>query len=361
MQKLILSIILGIVGASIPLSARAEDKDYCTRMREHAIADKVLALSPTLEISAIRYPAPNSLTSIVGGSISSDGFQTRGSISYDLLNAYRGTLLTPLADADCKQHSLQTEAQNLLEQAVDIGRATALLTTSEFLTTAQPDWQAIVGKTEQRVSAGTITLGELTIIRTNANNLEMKFANIRGQLGVLQAKDYVKQARPVSEIVAQLQTASMEFESKASKLRMLDPWELSLSGGVIPPLKQVDNVEWYGALTVGYKFGGFVRATHERNYLAARASELQHARYELTDMLRRMTDGVHANLQATNDQIGVLEARMLQLENTHSELSSHSDAKSAANLMALIELQQIDAMSDMVFLEELKRELVLWQ
>lgn len=360
MNKLI-AIFAILAALTTTLQARAEDKDYCQKTRERAIADKVLALSPALELEALKYPVPNTLTSVIGGSISNAGFQFRGAVSYDFLNAYRGTMLMPLAESDCKQHSMQTEAQNLLEQAADIGRANALRKLITYLENQNIEWQSVLDQAELRVRAGTMVLSELQILRTTAAALDMKLANARGQLQLLEAHDYVKQARPVSELVSIVQSASMDFENQTSKVRMLDPWELNMSVGAIPPIKQGDQAEWYGALTVGYKFGGLVRAERENNYLAARMSELRHARYELTDMLRRMTDGVHANKAAAEKQIDVLAERWKQLSATRFELESHPDAKNAANLQALVSLQIIDVESDWAYLGELRRQLTMWR
>ncbi len=341
--------------------AQQSDQAYCNKVHERAIADKILAFSPGVELDAIKYPSATGSSVPFVGPIVGDGYQARASLIWNGIAAYRGTKIVGIADADCAYHSIQMEAQNLVEQAADIGKAQALAAIFDYLNDNRPEWQDIVAREEKRVRAGNLTLSDLTIIRTSASTLETKLVESQGQLVALRAKDYVKQKHSVQQIVIRLQSAAMELEKRESEMRMLDPWSLTINGGVVPPMQQGTSTQWFGTVSLGYNFGGLVRGARENNYLAARQEELRHARYEMADILRRITDGEVANFMDATNRIDVLKHRLNDLQGTRKELAAHPEASSAANLLALVDLQIMDVRSDLIFVEALQKQLAAWK
>jgi hypothetical protein len=344
--------------------ARADDKTddtYCEKIQARAHADSMLLFSPAAQLQFIKYPAGAPGVVAVGGSTSVDGLQFRGAISWSPLDAYKGTQVLTLADKDCLQHSATVEVQNLLEQMNDIGRQEALGAEVSYFDAVNSVMEDISSGMQKRLAIGTITITDIATVQQSIAALERKKALSQGQLDVIRSKDYVVTTHSAADIAAKLQRYSMEFEQQTSKVRMLDPWTVAVSGGVIPPMAQGDGVAWFGMVQLQYNFGGLVRGTYENKYLNARQSELQHARYELTDEIRRLQDGIKAGVTSSELEIVTLDKRLADLHAIRDTLSNHLDAPNAISALAVVNLQILDAESDRVYLVVLKNQLSQWK
>jgi hypothetical protein len=357
--------IIGLGAASILLLAsvaQADDtSDYCQKVQARAHADSMLLFSPSAQLQGIKYPAGAPGVVAVGGSTSVDGYQVRGGLSWSPLDAYKGTQVLTLADKDCLQHSATVEVQNLLEQMNDIGRQQALEAEVAYFEAVTPRMNDIIAGMQKRLGIGTITITDVAAVQQVIAALQRKQAQSQGQLAMIHAKDYIDNPHSASDIVARLQRYSMEFEKQTSKVRMLDPWSIAMSGGVVPPMAQGDGVAWFGMIQVGYNFGGLVRGKLEDRYMASRQSELQHARYELADEMRRLQDSIRAGVASSELEIATLDKRLAELYSTKNTLLAHADAPNVDSVLAMVNLQIMDAESDRVFLVELKNQLSQWK
>jgi hypothetical protein len=361
-KRLFSSIVALAVGLGITSSAGAQetDKDYCNKVQARAHADAWLLFSPSLQVQALRYPATPT-DSVVGGSTDSQGDQLRGAVLWSPLDFYRGTIMLSVADKDCLQHQVFAEATNLLEQMNDVGRGAALQAEVAYLDSHSGQIQEIVSNLQKVMAIGSLTVVDLVKAQQSADALERKFAVAKGQLAVLHARDYVPIVHSSSEIAAKLQQYSMEFEKETSRGRMLDPWQVQASFGAVPPMANGDSVSWYGQISLQYNFGGLTRAHYENQYLTARQHELQYARYELSDQIRRLQDGIRAGIRDADMEIATLDRRIAELVSTDKNLAAHPDAPDVASIKAIVDLQIMDAESDRLYLIELRNQLTKWK
>lgn len=364
MFKVNVGIVALMVGMGIARSAGAQevntDKDYCDKVQARAHADAWLLFAPSIQLQAIRYPAAGNIT-VVGGSTDLNGDQVRGNLSWSPLDALRGTHVLTIADKDCLQHAATQEANNLLEQMGDVGRSAALQAEVSYLKMHSDEMNDILTSMQKRLGIGNITITDVATIQQSIDAINRKLAVSQGQLDVIHAKDYVSTVQSAGEIATKLQQYSMEFENETSKLRMFDPWTVQTSFGVVPPMASVDKTSWYGSVSIGYNFGGLPRGGYENRYLNARQHELAHARYELTDAIRRVKDGVVAGISSSDAEIATLNDRITNLLNTKAHLASHPDAPNAISVLSMVSLQIIDAVSDQLYLIELRRQLTEWK
>lgn len=363
MNKVFCSLTLGLAFvAATSLAQAQEDKDYCDKVVARAHADSFLLFSPTLALQAIRYPSSDSTVSPVGGATDTHGDQVRGNIAWSPIDAYRGTIMQSIADKDCLQHSAASEAIQLLEKVADLGKAPALQAEIDYLDNHNPAMETIISQMEKRLAIGNITITDLAVIQQSIASLERKQVQSQGQLAAIHAKDYTETKSSVNDIVARLQASSMNFEKESSRLRMFDQYSITVSGGIVPPVMSgVNSTSWFGMVSIGYNFGGLVRGKDENKYLDARRHELQTARYELTNQLHRLQDGVRAGIIAATDEIVVIDSHLAELNHTRDELKAHPDAPNVMSALSMVELQIMDMESDRVFLDTMRQQLTEWK
>jgi len=356
---------LGVVGTASAQETGHDkdihDRDYCDKVQARAHADAWLLFSPSLQVQGIKYPAGAPGVVAVGGSETPGGYQVRSSLLWSPLDAYKGTVEQAVANKDCLQHSAMVDAQNLLEMMNDVGRAPALQAEVTYLKFHADDMNDILTNVHKRLVIGHSTIIELAAVQAGIDLLERKLAAAQGQLSLIETKDYVVTPRSSTEIVERLQRYSMEYEKETARLRSIDPWAISVSGGVVPPMGDGGSAAWFGMVTVQYNFGGFVRGADESKYLSARQHELQYARYELADQVRRLQDGIQVGIESADAEIVTLDKRISELNDLCEQLKLHIEAPNAMSTLGVVELQHMDAVSDRLYLIELRRQLSAWK
>jgi hypothetical protein len=321
-------------------------KDYCTKVRERAAGDADLLLAPSVQVVGLKMPEGTYTT--VGGYVAAGGYTARASFLWSPLDTYTSTLVRSLGDKDCAQQTAIVDAQQALEWLNDVGKENALSSQVSYLTSQKYLVEGVLNKATARVAAGYATIMDLTILQQNAAALDLTRVQAQGMLNILHAHAYVKKDQTFDGLMKRVQDTSMDWERKASAIRMLTPWQFNLQGGLAPPLDNNDGVIWFGQVTVQYNFGGLSLGTHENHYLTARQHELETARYELTNQLSRFREIVKANMVTLREQIISVDQNLANLQATHDKLLQHMDAPGAVNAEALVRLEMITAGSNRI-------------
>jgi hypothetical protein len=145
----------------------------------------------------------------------------------------------------------------------------------------------------------------------------------------------------------------MHYEREASHVRALAPWDVSLSGGVIPQQRPVD---YFGMVQVSFNVGAFMRSANESAYLEARADEVKNARYELVDQLRRFRERTKSVSAQATRELAILEKEAASMTSAR-ELLERADTPQQPQALAIVNLESILAESDRVYLSALVVEL----
>ena len=328
----------------------------CQAIRARAAGDAAMLLSPSVAAEGIKYPATGGFAAI-GGSTTVDGLQARAYFLWSPLDAYKSVLVRELGDKDCAQQAAIIQASGALEQLNDIGKETALQNQIDYLQNQQSMMSDIIFQAQKRVGAGAATIMDLMVLQQTVSTLSLKMEQARMQLDTVRAKHYVVKQNSFAELMLRVQDTSMSYERQFSKVRMLQPWQINMQGGVVPPMTSSDNFQIFGVLTATYNFGGLFLGKHEDQYLSAREHELRSARYELSDQLSRFRETVRSNMIDLQRQLQVVDTQLNKLQQMHAQLLDHMDVPTAQNAEALIQLQMFDAESTKALLSGMLAEL----
>jgi len=360
MKKVFSSLGIGlgcVLATSTSLAQIATQSRDCEAIRARAAGDAALLLSPSVSASVIKYPSSTSFTEAIGGSTTTAGWQGRVAFMWSPLNAYQSVLVRQMGDKECANQIAIIEASEALEQLQDVGKQTALTNELEYLASQRSVVEDVLAQANKRLVAGTATVMDMTMLQQQSSALELRRIQAQGQLDILLHKKYIAKNHSFSELMTNVQNTSMQFERKASSIRMLSPWKFDVSGGVVPPMMSGETTSIFFVGTITYNFGGIPMAHNENQYLDARSRELTSARHELTHQLSLFRDVVKANIEDMNRQLATLDSHNNLLTYTYNNLSQHSDAAGALNAMALIKLQMIDAESNRAMVAGMLNEL----
>lgn len=332
-------------------SARAEDSAYCTKVRARAAGDAALLHAPSAQIQGIRFPSNGAIDT--GPTAGGNQYQIRGGLSWSPLDFYKGFKVTSAGDADCERHTAIVTAEELLLGGTDYARLPALRKQASFLSARRSAWETIVQKTDERLAAQIASLVEANDVRARAAELDRRVLQVGGEVQRLEARGIDDRRVMLSQLAASVEATTMNYERRVSHLRSLDAWDLRISGGVVPNATPVD---YYGVVQLSFNFGAFSRNANETKYLDARAEELRKARYEIGSRLRLFRDQVKAQRDQTRQELAVIDKRSASLEEMRAMLSK-SEASSAPQALAVLDLNMILVESERVFLTALMDEL----
>ena len=331
-------------------AAKADDSPYCRKVRAHAAGDAALLVAPTLQAQGVRFPN-NGVAD--AGVTTGTGYQVRAALSWSPLDFYKGFRVIRMGDADCERQEAVVTAQQVLLYGEDYGRLPAYRKQGEFLAARRGAWNAIVAKNDERLEARVTSLLDANEVRGRAAELDLKVAQVGGNIGRLEARGVDDYRGMLSSLMSAVEDTSMRYEREASHLRSLDAWQLSVTGGVTPLYKPLD---YYGVVQIGFNLGAFSRNGSETRYLDARAEELRKARYELREQLRRFRQQVRVTSAQAAREVQIVDSKVASLAGARQSLE-HSEATNAPHAMAVIDLELMSAESERVFLTALVSEL----
>jgi hypothetical protein len=359
------SVVLGrgcvaaIVVASAAFStvARAEeapasDSAYCRHTRGRSESDAAILMWPQVFAQGIHFPT-NGVDLTTAGRTA---YQARVGVRFSPTDFYKGIVTKDVADADCAQHDVEISIEQMLIQVDYAGKLPALRKEGTYLDAHQTEWQAVAKKEEERFAAKVVSLVEFDGVRMRVMDLERRAAQVRGEADRLQAVGGERPRGTVASLERAYIARANERERRASHLRSVAPWALSLSGGAVPTDVPVD---WFGLVELSFNVGAFKQGQAENKYLQAREEELKHARYEVVGRLHDFKVRLEGVRDQARRELAVLDRQVAMIASVRQTLQG-SDAEGAGHALATLTLDQIVVEAEDIFLRSLADELTAY-
>lgn len=340
-----------LLAARLP-SAAAQESSYCRKVKARAAADAVLLMMPKLVAQGLRFPSSGRIgvSSVAVG----DDVEVRAGLEYSPVEALRGSLLGGIGDADCRQHDARRRIEDVLATATDHARMLARRDEADYLAAHRGEWLALLDSAQTQLAAGLLTVPEVYELHRLTQGLERRLTSAESEvarLKVTNGKPPVLAAAPLAR--GYIEEAA-EYERRVAGLRKLDPWGLTITGGLVP--LGHDAPEWFGFAEVSFSFGALARDSKERRYLGARDDEVRHETYELPNKLEAFRQLVAADLSNARRELSNVEAELGFTKDTLNKLGS-VDAPGAVQGRATLILERISAEADQALLRTQIREL----
>jgi hypothetical protein len=302
-------------------------------------------MAPRIIAQGIRFPQ-NTVLDV--GPTAGNGYQLRAALTVSPLDVYKGFNVMRVAEADCSQHEAAVVVQDVLTRAMDGARSAALRAQADYLRAHRDEWQALEAKASERLSGRVITVVEFNALRQAVDTLDQKLVEVEGEAAQLEAHaPPLPGDESLGDKAQRYFEESMRFERETTRIRNLDPWHFQVTGGVIP----VEPVDWYGVAEVSFSLAGLVRPGQEREYLAARADELTHARYEVLEQVKDLRAQAAAALTQARRDLELIEHDVAVIASTQSVLEN-SDAENIAHAKDTLAIEQLSNESVRVFLNK---------
>ncbi len=349
-----LTISLGALGVLCalcsPTSARAQESPYCKKVRARASGDAALLFAPSAQMQGVKFPKNGAIdtASAVG-----NAYQFRAVLSWSPLDLYKGFRVQDVGDADCREHEVIVTTEEVLLHGADYARLPALRAQHQFLDGKRPFLATVRSKIDERMAAGVMTLMEAEDTRTKLRELDRKAEQLQGEVERLVARGVARDVPLLSSLVTEVSVRAHEHDRETSSVRKLDPWTVSLAGGIVP---QYDPVDFFGLVQIGYNFGGISRASNEQRYMDAHAEELRTARYELGGRVQRFREELRVTHAQAERELAVMERDASALTSARNVLAK-SAATNAPFALDALELALIGIESERVYLTLFSTEL----
>lgn len=330
--------------------------DYCSRAREASKSTASLLLGPRVVLQGIKYPQGGDLQ--LGLYSALPQTQARAFVEYSLTRAYQGLISLQLGDADCHRQQFAQPLEEAVHVATDQGKRAALAVEIAFLDDTEPTIERLESEAEARQRAGVSTLVELADVHALASALRALRNDAREELTRLDAMAVPEPTGPLAHLTDDYRRATMDLEQLGSRIRQVAPWGVSVAGGVAATTQK--NVDWFGTVEVSYNLGGLVQASAEREFLSARARELESATYELSHQARALDAALAKSTDVLKKQIAVVEASARALRGEAAALEPLS-APNQMHLSSVIKLRLLAADAQLVYLHGLEEQRKPWE
>jgi hypothetical protein len=300
---------------------------------------------PKLSILGLHFPSNSRLD--VGPTVG-NGYQIRVGGSFSPLDFYRAIHLLRAGDAECVARTASDHIDKILTHAKDIARLQALRTQEDYLLAHQERWRAIAAESSARLAAGVITLDADSEIQQHAAELERRLIQLRGEADQLAIHIGDLDLEALGPLLAAYEEGTTSGEHELRRARVLDAWELRVSGGVIPERQSAD---WYGVAEVSFNLGGLWRGGAERRFVGARIDELRDADYERLGRVRLLAREVHSAREQALRELAIVERHVSTLVETRRALRASEANSNIAIIRSRLELEQIAAQAESEFLK----------
>ena len=347
--------LVSLLTLVVPQAARAEDL-YCARARARAGSDSALLYAPTVRVEGVKLPSGLQKGGQLDPTSSGSAYQLRAGVTLSPSNIYKGVIVDQAGESDCDAHKSIISAQELVLHAPDIGRLGALRDQLRVLDSQKIGWDAIEAKMLERLAAQTSTLVEVEDVRTKVVLLERTRAQVRGEVERLTATGFDASGADLTRLARDVQSNTNRFERDLVRIRAIDPWEVNVTGGYLPPVATGTKDDWFGVVQLSYNVGQYWHGRHDARYLESREQELKTARYELPRQLEVLKQHVASASTQARTELAVVNTRIESLVASRASLAQ-SESTLAPHALAMIDLELISAASDKAFLEGLIREL----
>lgn len=297
---------LAILPPASPAHAQPSDHAVrCRRIRALAESQSALLLFPSVWVEGLHVPQ----FGVSGGATSGDGivggppWQLRTALSYSPLDTARGAVLLAAAESRCRQAEALTRARQALELGKDLGRLPAAEAEVRALVHARSRVAAWTARMDERVEAGLATEHDRQRVRREVARIEQRVDQLHSEIKQLRAAGHDDiDATSLRDDLDAYERATMTLERQRSDIRRMMPFTVNVRAGVVP----IDNVDWFGQVTLGINLGALMLNGAEDAYLDARAEELTQHVGELRSRVDRLTEslkGALSGVEAEADRV----------------------------------------------------------
>jgi hypothetical protein len=343
-----LAVVATIAIGLASSTARADEpSDYCRKVTAHAEGDAALLYAPTVHLQVIRYPNTVGSADPSGLQLGS-GVQPRASVSFGLLDFYKGFGVRNVARMDCRRQQSAVALEEVVAQRGDVGRLPALENKLAFLREHRGAVEEIVRNAEERFTARTATLAEVQDLRLRALAFDRAAIETEREIQVLRARAVAPSAQPLADDLRTYEKRTVELEESIAHVRNLAPWKLAVTAGVTGS----PNVDAFGVAELSYNFGGLFQHGAEHRAVLARADELKNARYEMRQQLERATRELRASAEQNRAEANAIGAVIARMTRDRASLES-TEAPNKRTVIAGMTLGILDLEAEQAFLTTL--------
>lgn len=328
----------------------------CAKVRARAAADAALLLAPTVRTEAIKLPPSIQRSNRLDPTLGGAEYQGRAAVVLSPLHMYKGVKVLDAAEADCAQQAEATRARDVATDALESARLVALQKQATFLAAKRPSWEAIATKMQERFAARAVTLVDLEDVNAVTDRLTRQQIQLAGEVAKLQASGIVSARVEVDALRTRVASTSRTFEEKASHLRSLDAWDLSVTAGLVPPVFESNATAVYGIVSLSYNLGGPWHTGAEGRYLDARDREIRAARTAVLKQLDTMMAVARASRKQAEGELAILQRRREAVAKSRAAVEE-SESSGALRQLAVFDLELLSIESESVYLKELATEL----
>ncbi len=338
------AVCLLVVGAATEAGAQSPS---CDALRAQADSRSALLFSPSATLQVVRVPGGTDLTG--SGDLLGPDTQVCAGLAFSPIDAYRGSLVQRRARAGCGRIRALESIEPALQQAAAYGRAGALRAQAEFLKAARPELDRLLHDAERRMQRRIVTVLEVGEIRRRRLRLLRQHVEARQELAGLEQRGM----EPVldtslSGAVDDYGASALADYGAESRLRKADAWQVQLRGGVVPG----SDVDWFGVVSVGYRFGGLWQGRAEERYQSARRAELDRSNRELRRRAERFSSAMAESARLLREELVLVEQELALISDEVERVESASTGRTQ-QLLAVLALDRIELSARQVFLVEL--------
>jgi hypothetical protein len=345
------------LSASPPAApAPQEATAFCAKTRARAEADAALLIAPTVKADAIKLPPAIQRSARLDPTLGGAEYQGRASLVVSPLHMYKGFKVLDAAEAECAQQTEATHARDVATDAMEGARLAALRKQAAFLRGRRDSWEAISTKMHERFATRAVTLVDLEDVNAVTERLARQQIQLAGEIAKIQASGIGSARVDVTALRSRVVSTARAFEHKASHIRSLDAWDMSITAGVVPPVFEGNDTAVYGVVSLSYNFGGPWHTGAEGRYRDAREQELRAARVAALRQLDTVVAVARASRRQAEGEVEVIERRRVAVMKSKATVEE-SESASAFRQLAVFDLELLSLESESVYLKELATEL----
>ena len=328
-----------------PRDARAEQaNDYCRKVSAQAQSDASLLMAPSVSAQLIRYPA-NNVADVTGLQVGK-GIQPRASVTYGVVDMYRGLGVLDVASTDCRRQEVAAQLQEVVIARADIGRLPALESELTFLEAKRPALASVIRESEERLAARTTTFVEVHELKKSVLEVDRKSFTASRDAAVLRRRGFRMPARSLPEMLNAYDERALSYEEAISHVRKVQAWKLDVSGGIAT----TPVVDYFAVASLSYNFGGLFQGPAEHREIDAREHEIKNARYELRHQIETILDELKVEVEQGKKELRAYDDELLRIEHERASLDS-LDAPNKTSVLAGLAIEAVSLGADRAYLD----------
>lgn len=305
-------------------------------MRAQADSQSALLFSPSATLQVVRVPGGTDLSG--SGDLLGADTQLRAGLAFSPVDAYRGSLVQSQARQACERIRALESIEPVLHQAGVYGRASALRAQTAYLDAARAELDDLLRDAEKRLARRVATVLEVGDIRRRRLRLLRLQIEARQELSGLEQNGMDELLHTsLDAAVDDYDEAGRAAYGAESKLRKADAWQAQVRGGIVPG----SSVDWFGVVSVGYRFGGLWQAGAEDRYLRARRAELAGSNRELRRRAERFAASMADSARLLREELALIDSELALIAKEIERVESSPTARTR-QLLSTLALDQIE-------------------